>query len=251
MKMGEIGCLSNNLKINIRIKIVLGYLLILLCLGAFLWIVSDRISSLQQEADFIEQHDIEVHNLTHEIEKNMLEMETGQRGYVITGDEDYLEPFNNALTAWQINYNKLYQLISDNAEQANHLENIKENIKEWIQVAGQPAVQLKQLGHDEEALHFFINDPGQQAMDSIHDMFLSFRKTERELTAARIDDMRHSNTNLLYTMYALWAGAAFITIGAAWFVSKSIVRPILQVTHMISDIVKGGSLAQRSSSSFP
>ncbi len=245
MKMGEIGCLSNNLKINIRIKIVLGYLLILLCLGAFLWIVSDRISSLQQEADFIEQHDIEVHNLTHEIEKNMLEMETGQRGYVITGDEDYLEPFNNALTAWQINYNKLYQLISDNAEQANHLENIKENIKEWIQVAGQPAVQLKQLGHDEEALHFFINDPGQQAMDSIHDMFLSFRKTERELTAARIDDMRHSNTNLLYTMYALWAGAAFITIGAAWFVSKSIVRPILQVTHMISDIVKGGSLAQR------
>ena len=37
--------MSNKLKFNIRSKIVIGYLLILMCLGAFLWIVSDRISS--------------------------------------------------------------------------------------------------------------------------------------------------------------------------------------------------------------
>lgn len=237
--------MSNNLKFNIRSKIVVGYLMILLCLGAFLWIVSDRISSLQQEADFIEKHDIEVHNLTHEIEKNLLEMETGQRGYVITGDDTYLEPFNQALSSWQINYNKLYKLVSDNSEQANHLENIKENIKEWITNAGQPAVQLKQLGQDEEALHFFINDPGQQAMNSIHELFLSFRSKERELTTSRIEEMKDSNTHLLYTMYLLWAGAALITICAALVISKSIVRPITQVTHIISDIVKGGNLSQR------
>ncbi|WP_194543487.1 CHASE3 domain-containing protein [Paenibacillus sp. JZ16] len=237
--------MSNNLKFNIRSKIVVGYLMILLCLGAFLWIVSDRISSLQQEADFIEKHDIEVHNLTHEIEKNLLEMETGQRGYVITGDDTYLEPFNQALSSWQINYNKLYKLVSDNSEQANHLENIKENIKEWIINAGQPAVQLKQLGQDEEALHFFINDPGQQAMNSIHELFLSFRSKERELTTSRIEEMKESNTHLLYTMYLLWAGAALITICAALVISKSIVRPITQVTHIISDIVKGGNLSQR------
>ncbi|MGE7054517.1 CHASE3 domain-containing protein, partial [Paenibacillus glucanolyticus] len=237
--------MSNNLKINIRSKIVIGYLLILLCLGAFLWIVSDRISSLQQEADFIEEHDIEVHNLTHEIEKDLLEMETGQRGYVITGDETYLEPFNQALSSWQIKYNKLYQLVSESSEQANHLDNIKENIQEWITNAGQPAVQLKQLGQDEEALHFFINDPGQQAMNSIHELFLSFRDTERELTTSRIDDMKDSNTQLLYMMYALWAGAALITICAALIISKSIVRPISQVTHIISDIVKGGNMSQR------
>ncbi|ANA83041.1 HAMP domain-containing protein [Paenibacillus glucanolyticus] len=237
--------MSNNLKINIRSKIVIGYLLILLCLGAFLWIVSDRISSLQQEADFIEKHDIEVHNLTHEIEKDLLEMETGQRGYVITGDETYLEPFNQALSSWQIKYNKLYQLVSESSEQANHLENIKENIQEWITNAGQPAVQLKQLGQDEEALHFFINDPGQQAMNSIHELFLSFRDTERELTTSRIDDMKDSNTQLLSLMYALWAGAALITICAALIISKSIVRPISQVTDIISDIVKGGNMSQR------
>ena len=175
----------------------------------------------------------------------MLEMETGQRGYVITGDETYLEPFNQALSSWQINYNKLYKLVSDNSEQANHLENIKENIKEWITNAGQPAVQLMQLGQDEEALHFFINDPGKQAMNSIHELFLSFRSKERELTTSRIEEMKESNTRLLYTMYLLWAGAALITICAAWVISKSIVKPINQVTNVISDIVKGGNISQR------
>ncbi|GAE04923.1 CHASE3 domain-containing protein [Paenibacillus sp. JCM 10914] len=237
--------MSNNLKFNIRSKIVIGYLLILLCLGAFLWIVSERISSLQREADFIEKHDIEVHNLTHEIEKDLLEMETGQRGYVITGDDTYLEPFNQALSSWQIHYNKLYQLIGNSTEQTNLLDNIKENIQYWIANAGQPAVQLKQLGQDDEALHFFLNDPGQQAMNSIHQLFLTFRMTERELTSNRIEEMKSSNTQLLYTMYGLWAGAAIITICAAWIISKSIVRPITQVTAMITDITNGGNLGQR------
>jgi len=241
----EVSRLSNNLKFNIRSKIVLGYLLILLCFGVFLWIVSLHISSLQEEADFIEVHDIEVHNLTHEIEKDLLKMETGQRGFVITGDDSYLEPFNEALSAWQIKYNKLYQLVSDNPEQANHLENIKENIKEWITVAGQPAVQLKQLGQDEEALHFFINDPGQQTMKSINELFLSFRSKERELTTYRIETMKDSNTRLLYMMYLLWAGAVVITICAALLISKSIVKPISMVTHIISDIAKGGNMSQR------
>ena len=57
--------------------------------------------------------------------------------------------------------------------------------------------------------------------------------------------MKESNTHLLYTMYLLWAGAALITICAALVISKSIVRPITQVTHIISDIVKGGNLSQR------
>lgn len=240
---------SSNLKINIRTKIILGYTLVLICLGLFLFVVSGRLSSLQQEADFIEKHDIEVHNLTHEIEKNMLELETGQRGFVITGDAAYLEPYEQALSTWELNYNKLYQLITDNKTQLQNLVNIKSNINKWIEVAGQPAVRLKQVGQDEEALQFFINDPGQQAMKTIHNQFSTFRSTERELTSERIAKMKNSNTNLMITMYSLWIGIALATILAALFISKSIVRPIRVVSKTISDIADGvavgGNLSQR------
>lgn len=241
--------MPNSLKIKIRTKIIFGYVLVLLCLGVFLWVVSGRIISLQQEADFIKQHDIEVNNLTHEIEKNMLELETGQRGFVITGDPVYLEPYELALSTWEMNYNKLQQLIADNETQLTNLANIKENINKWIEVAGEPAVRLKQAGQDEEALHFFINDPGQPAMQMIRSQFTEFRDMERQLTTQRINAIKNSNTNLLISMYSLWAAVAFATILAALVISKSIVMPIRQVTEMISDIADGvadgGSLSRR------
>ncbi|UNK16572.1 CHASE3 domain-containing protein [Paenibacillus sp. N3/727] len=241
--------MPNSLKIKIRTKIIFGYVLVLLCLGVFLWVVSGRLTSLQQEADFIEQHDIEVNSLTHEIEKNMLELETGQRGFVITGDPVYLEPFEMALSTWEMNYNKLHQLIADNATQLTNLSNIKDNINKWIEVAGQPAVRIKQAGQDEEALQFFIDDPGQQAMNMIRSQFTEFRDAERQLTSQRIDDMKNSNTNLLISMYSLWAAVALATILAAIVISKSIVRPIRQVTEMISSIADGvadgGNLSRR------
>ncbi|WP_054958284.1 response regulator [Paenibacillus dakarensis] len=241
--------MSNNIRIKIRTKIMLGYVLVLLCLGVFLFVVSGRLSSLQQESDFIEKHDIEVHNLTNEIEKNMLELETGQRGYVITGDPVYLEPYEQALSSWEMNYNRLYQLILGNETQLNNLENIKSNINKWIEVAGKPAVRLKQVGQDEEALQFFINDPGQQAIQLVHKQFTSFRSTERELTSNRINQIKKSNQNLMITMYSLWAAMASATILAALFVSRSIVKPIRIVTEMISDIADGvadgGNLSSR------
>ena len=74
----EVSHLSNNLKFNIaedrsRIfnDIIMSWSFSLDCIRPHLF---------PEEADFIEKHDIEVHNLTHEIEKNLLEMETGQRG---------------------------------------------------------------------------------------------------------------------------------------------------------------------------
>lgn len=72
--------------LKIRGKIAVGYVLILLMLGLFLLIVSSRITDLEKETVFLSDHDIEVHELTYQIEKNVLDMETGQRGYALTGD---------------------------------------------------------------------------------------------------------------------------------------------------------------------
>ena len=88
---------------------------------------------LQNEVNFLSQHDIEVHDLANQIQKNVLDMETGMRGYVITGDEEYLEPYNLASRSWLDNYNKLHSLLADNGKQQRNLEEIKPLIMKWIQ----------------------------------------------------------------------------------------------------------------------
>src|ERR1700689_2576726 len=43
--------------------------------------------------------------------KSLLDMETGERGYVITGNKEFLEPFNQAETNLPAQFNDLIGLV--------------------------------------------------------------------------------------------------------------------------------------------
>ena len=108
-----------------------------------LLMVMNRMTDLQEEVDYVSQHDIEVTDLANKIQKNILEMETGMRGYVIAGDEEYLESYNLGNRSWQDNYNKLHSLLEENGSQQRHLEKIKPMILNWISNAGEYVINQK------------------------------------------------------------------------------------------------------------
>ena len=54
--------------------------------------------------------------------------ETGQRGFVITGNEHYLQPYNNALGRIEEQYTQAQSLMKDTPEQAAILPVIKQHI---------------------------------------------------------------------------------------------------------------------------
>lgn len=243
----EVGPLPNkqSKSLKIRGKIALGYFMILLMLGLFLLIVSSRITDLEQETVYLSDHDIEVHELTYLIEKNVLDMETGQRGFALTGDTAYLEPYTNGLAEWGINYAKLNGLITDNPVQMQNLSTIKEDIEHWIQTAGQPVIDLKRNGQDEAVAAFFHNDAGKLVIDSIRSKSDYFRDNERRLTNERISNLKESNNKLLLTMYILWGLVALLTLLITYLISASIVNPLKNVIRAIHGIAEGGNRTER------
>src|SRR5271169_3644557 len=50
--------------------------------------------------------------------------ETGQRGYIITGQESYLEPYRDAREVIFLNLQELHELTADNPEQQRSLERL-------------------------------------------------------------------------------------------------------------------------------
>ena len=172
---------------NIQAKIFTGYFMILICLVLSLLIVINRMTVLQDEVDFVSQHDIEVTDLANQIQKNVLEMESGMRGYVITGDEEYLESYNLGNRSWLDNYNKLYSLLAENGNQQRHLEKIKPMILNWITQFWRIYHQSKK-GNNISALNeFFEKKTGKKNIDEIRTQFDSFLADEKKLTAERID----------------------------------------------------------------
>ena len=231
--------------LKIRGKIALGYFLIILLLGIFLLIVSGRIIDLEDETNFISHHDMQVHELTYLIEKNLLDMETGMRGYVITGNLDYLAPFNDGMVQWRINYAKLSNLIQDNSIQSQNLSNIKITIEKWIKEAGQYAVEQKRAGNEDALKDYFSKGTGKAIFDQIREQSEYFRSNEKELTEHRIVAIQKSNQNLFISMYVLWSLAAVTATLASIMMSRSIVGTLKRVIKAINNIAVGGDMRER------
>lgn len=145
----------NKLKLGIRSKITLGYIVIILCLLAAVVILNNQITSLQKERNFIIKYDSNVQTLTNEIEKYVLDMESSQRGFIITGEPSYLEPYDNAAENWKLDFNNLYQQMKEKPSQQEKLKEIEETIEHWINTSGKPTIQLKK-DNNIEALNEFL-----------------------------------------------------------------------------------------------
>ncbi|WP_036745296.1 response regulator [Paenibacillus sp. UNC451MF] len=225
-----------NRKWSISSKIALGYLLVFLCMGLSIFFLMNRIYDLQKEVHFIADHDIDVHNLANQIEKNILDMETGQRGYIITGESSYLEPYNDGKKNWQQGYQQLHERLTDNPAQQKKLEAIKSSIETWMSTSGDKLIPLRKDNKAEEILQYYKDDKGKQYMDQMRSQWDNFRQEEKQLTAARVADLESKNNELQTELYLLMVLALVLSVIGTMTVSRSIVRTIQQVVSAIKQI---------------
>lgn len=235
----------NNFRFGIRQKILTGYIVIIVCLIAAILAVTKQLDTMQKERNFIIQHDFAVRDLTSKIEKDLLKMETGQRGYIVTGDENYLQPYNEAREQWGKDFNALSKLLSDHPDQLKEITAINENIKEWIEVAGEPSIKLKQQNDAAGIRDFFQKDPGKTEIEQTLQQFDSFRNNEKELVQQRADNLNNQNRYLEIGLFSLLAFVIFASIALAWIISGSIIKTIQAVVETIRAMTTGGNLSSR------
>ncbi|WP_423800090.1 CHASE3 domain-containing protein [Neobacillus sp. SAB-20_R2A] len=221
---------------SIHAKIITGYFAILICLVLSLLVVVNRMTALQDEIKFISQHDIEVHDLANQIQKNVLDMETGIRGYALTGQEEYLEPYHEGNRSWLDNYNKLHSLLDDNSSQQQTLEEIKPVIEKWIMNTGEYTINQKKEGNEAVLAKNFKEQTGKKVTDQIRTQMDSFLEKEKEMTSKRTDELLQNNNNLKIILYGIIIFVTFLTILTALFLSNSIVKTIKQVVKTIQSI---------------
>jgi methyl-accepting chemotaxis protein len=227
-------------------KILLGFSVVILLLSSSTILVIARIQALEREMNYITNHDMQVHELANQIEKNVIDMETGQRGFVITGDAKYLEPYNNGQKQWKEHFETLYRLVEDNLKQQEKLTETRKSVEQWVSIAGEPLIQLRKDNNMKEILRFFQEDPGKKNMDAIREQLASFKETEKELTGQRTSRLAAHNRALKLELYGLLAIAVLLAVGIAGAVSGTITRNVKQVVRTIMEIASsGGDLTRK------
>jgi signal transduction histidine kinase len=120
-------------------------------------------------------------------------METGQRGYIITGQDIFLEPYNAGLADVNKTFQTLQKLTADNSVQQKNLAQMKPLIDAKI-ADMQNNISLRTNSGFPAAQANVSNDTGKQIMDSIRVIVANMQTEEAGLLAIRTKDLAQVNS---------------------------------------------------------
>ncbi|MBD2163343.1 methyl-accepting chemotaxis protein [Calothrix membranacea FACHB-236] len=114
-----------------------------------------------------------------ELEKLLVDSETGQRGFIITKQEEYLEPFYKAEEQISIVLNELSKEFKSDSSHSMSFNKIVELSKEKIHLS-ETTIQMKKNGQDKQLLTYFSEDRGKKLMDQVRQELDKMLKAEDE-----------------------------------------------------------------------
>ena len=151
--------------------------------------------------------------------------ETGQRGYLLTGDENYLEPYNAGREAVLPLLKELRQLTSDNPEQQRRIDQAQKLVGLKLAELRQ-TIELRRLGQQDQAMRIVLSNDGKRFMDDLRGVLGEMERVERDLLQRRGEEAQitadHARSTILY---ATLACLSFVIVTAT-FLTRTLNRQI-------------------------
>src|SRR5260370_2046663 len=123
------------------------------------------------------------------VEKDVTDMETGQRGYLLTGNPDYLQPYVDAKGRLEIDFVTLRAGLSNRTQRERSLESQMESLATSKLAEMERSISLRQQGYRHRSFKLVDTDEGKGYMDEIRRIASSLFSTESS-NFARLDRER-------------------------------------------------------------
>ena len=169
------------------------------------------LQSLQDEEQIVlnrRMHDQEwatqsaqILNFLPKLDRAVVEMEKEKRGYLLTGENSFVEAYKRSATDFYTYHGYLSILVANSPPQAELLAEIRSSVEGWINKSVAPQIDAKRAGKDGEVLA--LVGSGETLMADIRQMLTNFEKNElnlyelRESSATRQRILRTSALALL------------------------------------------------------
>jgi CheY-like chemotaxis protein/CHASE3 domain sensor protein/GAF domain-containing protein len=177
--------------------------------------------SLQDRTEAKESTSRVVETLRH-LELLMADLrdaETGQRGFLLTGDETYLEPFNRASESLPGELEQVRQLTAASPLQQQRFKIVEAQSTEKIAEL-RHTIDLRRDGNMEAAMSVVRSDRGKAAMDTLRANISDMEGEERSVLAVHNEQWQQAAT---FSAMVTWIGSGlllFLVAAAAYMSSK-------------------------------
>ncbi len=200
--------------------------LVLVAVAASLYMVRTVDSQL---ADIAKTY--EIRRQARELMLAVVDAETGQRGYLITRDEAYLDPYNVAVGNLSQTYQTLLALLRDNPTQLGRIEALVPDL-DAKRAEMARTIELMSSGQSAEALALLRSDTGLQLMDRIRTVVRQVIGEEDDKLIERNGRMEFYRQVLVATILAALAAAAILAYSLLSRTQRKVVALSQQQTRL-------------------
>ena len=136
--------------------------------------------------------------------QHMLDAETGQRGYLLTGDERYLEPYNAALADIDHNLDSLRQLFTPYREQLAEFGLMSRHVSRKL-AEMDLSIRMRKEGNEDAWKFVLTTDVGKEHMEAI-------REQSAKLAASSVSKMEQGQEQIRRSLQLSRIGVATVAL---------------------------------------
>ena len=137
------------------------------------------------------QHSQQVLFETQRLKTLLDDAETGQRGYLYTGDSHYLGPYSRAVLAIDPQLDRVAALTTDIALQRSQVQQLRSLSHAKLQELAE-TIALADSGQKDQARAKVVSNVGENIMDDIRAVISEIESVETSLEASRISETESS-----------------------------------------------------------
>jgi signal transduction histidine kinase len=173
----------------------------------------------------------------------VIDLETGARGFAITRDERYLDPWKSAQAQYPGAVSTLLEFTSDSPLQHRRALAISKDIQTYFSTYSVGIVNFLRR-NPQEAPDVATDARGRRQVEAIRDQFKRFIDTETALSESRNARARATTRNsLLVGGVGLGAALLLILLGAV-YMNRAVAKPLRRTADAAARIA-GGDLSER------
>ena len=172
----------------------------------------------QQVSSVLATHSVTVLQRVDALMSSLKDAETGQRGYLLTDRETYLEPYNNARADVPGQLQELRRITANNPRQQELLSQIQRFVDQKFNEL-EDTIVLKRSGNSTGAIAVVMTDRGKIVMDRLRDVIGQFLDEDRATLAMRNDTTRQAS-ELILIITTGGAVILFVLIIAAGYLAS-------------------------------
>ena|GEM_PF-557475 len=208
--------------------------------------IMDTIRSVLREmtANFKDTGNKGAHILAVSIGKDMVDMETGQRGFLITGKEDFLEPYEAGKRQLEVDIKRLRTILAGDQRVLSILNKVESLANDWFEKGAIPEINARhEMNEHPETLRdvaaLVRSGAGKARFDQIRGEFDKFLEARTKLRTNRYADATATaRTTRNATIMIIIVSILFGTV-VATLISRGITNPVRKLTDLAGTVAKG------------